>query len=156
MSSLFEQKIKKVNKPSYISKYFNNNDFFDTTTNVLRIDQFHLDAVREISQRAYDHNEFYKNKMDEAGVHPRDIAGLSDLKKLPLLTKDELRGKPYILLTCKKEDIALVQVSTGTSGGEEIYMMYTWNDYYLNDLAPRYPELFPIDPEDVCLNASAL
>ena len=42
---------------------------------------FHLDAVREISQRAYDHNEFYKNKMDEAGVHPRDIAGLSDLRK---------------------------------------------------------------------------
>ena len=32
-------------------------------------------------------------------------------------------------------------------------MMYTWNDYYLHDLAPRYPKLFPIEPEDVCLNA---
>ena len=96
---------------------------------------------------------FIKVKWMQQEFIPKDIKSLSDLTKLPLLTKDELRGKPYILLTCKKEDIALVQVSTGTSGGEEIYMMYTWNDYYINDLAPRYPKLFPIDPEDVCLNA---
>jgi phenylacetate-CoA ligase len=153
MSSLFERKIKKVTTPPNISKYLSDSDYFDATTNVEKIEQFHLDAIREISQRAYENNEFYKKKMDAAGVLPQDIKSLSDLVKLPLLTKDELRGKPYILLTCKKEDIALVQVSTGTSGGEEIYMMYTWNDYYLHDLAPRYPKLFPIEPEDVCLNA---
>ena len=153
MSSLFERKIKKVTTPPNISKYLSDSDYFDATTNVEKIEQFHFDAIREISQRAYENNEFYKKKMDAAGVLPQDIKSLSDLVKLPLLTKDELRGKPYILLTCKKEDIALVQVSTGTSGGEEIYMMYTWNDYYLHDLAPRYPKLFPIDPEDVCLNA---
>ena len=94
--------------------------------------------------------------MDGAEVLPQDIKVLSDLVKLPLLTKDELRGKPYILLTCKKEK-GYCKLCSGFNrkhlGGEEIYMMYTWNDYYLNDLAPRYPELFPIEPEDVCLNA---
>src|SRR6185295_1510102 len=48
---------------------------------------------------------------------------------------------------------ALIQVSTGTTGGEEIYMMYTWDDYLLHDLAPRYSTLFPVGPGDVCLNA---
>ena len=71
MSSLFERKIKKVRTPSNISRYLNNSDYFDTTTNVKKIEQFHLDAVREISKRAYENNEFYKSKMDAAGVHPQ-------------------------------------------------------------------------------------
>ncbi len=152
MSSLFEKKLKKVRYPNVMMRYFNNNDYFDTKATTKKIEQFHLDSIREISKKAYKDNEFYRNKMDQAGIHPNQIKTLEDLQRLPLLTKDELRGKPYILLTCEKEDIALVQVSTGTTGGEEIYMMYTWNDYYLHDLAPRYPKLFPVDPGDVCLN----
>ena len=60
MSSLFERKIKKVRTPFNITRYLNNSDYFDTTTNVKKIEQFHLDAVREISKRAYENNEFYK------------------------------------------------------------------------------------------------
>ena len=48
MSSLFERKIKKVTTPLNISKYFSDSDYFDATTNVEKIEQFHLDAVRRI------------------------------------------------------------------------------------------------------------
>ncbi|MDF2523900.1 MAG: phenylacetate--CoA ligase, partial [Clostridiales bacterium] len=43
-------------------------------------------------------------------------------------------------------------VSTGTTGGEEIYIPNTWRDYALNDMTPRYPKLFPIDPGDICVD----
>lgn len=115
--------------------------------------RFRAEALCAVVRRAYEGSGFYRAKMDRAGVRPADITGPADLAKLPFLTKDELRGNPWVLLTCDRKDVALVQVSTGTTGGEEIYMAYTLNDYLLNDLAPRYSQLFPIGPGDVCLNA---
>ncbi|WP_338785800.1 phenylacetate--CoA ligase family protein [Metabacillus sp. FJAT-53654] len=152
MSSLFEKKLKKVSMPLTITKFFDGTLHPDKMS-AEQIEQYHLESLKQIVLKAYEKNGFYREKLDEVNVKPTDIQQISDLSKLPFLTKDELRGKPYILLTCDKQEIALVQVSTGTTGGEEIYMMYTWNDYYLHDLAPRYPELFPVDPGDVCLNA---
>lgn len=138
--------------PLTITKFFDGTLHPDKMS-AEQIEQYHLESLKQIVLKAYEKNDFYRGKLDEVNVKPTDIQQISDLSKLPFLTKDELRGKPYILLTCDKQEIALVQVSTGTTGGEEIYMMYTWNDYYLHDLAPRYPELFPVDPGDVCLNA---
>ncbi|MBO1512158.1 phenylacetate--CoA ligase family protein [Metabacillus bambusae] len=152
MSSLFEKKLKNVSMPIIITSFFDGTLHPDKMS-AEQIEQYHLESLKQIVQKAYEKNDFYREKLDEVDVKPTDIQQVSDLSKLPFLTKDELRGKPYILLTCDKQEIALVQVSTGTTGGEEIYMMYTWNDYYLHDLAPRYPELFPVDPGDVCLNA---
>lgn len=152
MSSLFEDKLKKVNLPATINRFLNGNPHPDKMSEQ-QINEYHLASLQEIVNKAYEKNEFYRQKLDEVNMKPNDIMQLSDLSKLPFLTKDELRGNPYILLTCDKKEIALVQVSTGTTGGEEIYMMYTWNDYYLHDLAPRYPDLFSVDPGDVCLNA---
>ncbi|MFD2214431.1 phenylacetate--CoA ligase family protein [Metabacillus endolithicus] len=152
MSSLFEKKIKKVRMPLTIKRFFNGTTHPDQMSQQ-QIDSYHLESLKHIVKNAYENNEFYRQKLDEVNMKPKDIKSVSDLSKLPFLTKDELRGKPYILLTVDKKEIALVQVSTGTTGGEEIYMMYTWNDYYLHDLAPRYPKLFEVDPGDVCLNA---
>ncbi|HYO51355.1 phenylacetate--CoA ligase family protein [Archangium sp.] len=114
---------------------------------------FQTESLAAIVRRAYDRSPFYREKLTRAGLTPGDIQHLDDLRKLPFLSKDELRGHPWRLLTCDKKDIALIQVSTGTTGGEEIYMAYTWNDYLLHDLAPQYPRLFPVGPGDVCLNA---
>ena len=47
----------------------------------------------------YDNVEFYRGKMDEAGVKPEDIKGIEDLHKLPFIEKDDLRDQyPYGLL----------------------------------------------------------
>lgn len=131
---------------------------FPPGENVERISPAKLDAHREeslraIVERAYRGSKLYRNKLDLAGVRPDDISGPGDLSKLPFLTKDELRGRPWDLLTCAREEVVLIQVSTGTTGGEEIYMPYTRNDYLEFDLAPRYPGLLGIERGDVCLNA---
>lgn len=53
-----------------------------------------LQSERLVEQvkHVYKNVEFYRNKMDEAGVKPEDIHGIEDLHKLPFITKDDLRG----------------------------------------------------------------
>ena len=152
MSALFEERLRALRTPPAISRHFSGEEQADSMPTE-KLARYQLESLKAIIGRAYEHSPFYKEKMARAGVRPGDIEQLSDLSRLPFLTKDELRGKPWLLLTCDKKDIVLIQVSTGTTGGEEIYMTYTWNDYLLHDLSPRYAGLFPVGPGDVCLNA---
>ena len=47
-------------------------------------------------KRVYENVEYYRKKMDDAGVKPEDIKSVDDLHKLPFLTKDDLRDAyPY-------------------------------------------------------------
>lgn len=152
MSSMFSQKWRAPRPHPVVERHFEGVESADRLSPDA-LARYRAESLRAIVARAYDGSAFYRARMDHAGVTPADIAGPADLRKLPFLTKDDLRGDPWLLLTCDRRDVALIQVSTGTTGGEEIYMMHTWNDYYLHDLAPRYATLFPLGPGDVCLNA---
>jgi phenylacetate-CoA ligase len=148
----FEERLRTLRTPPVISNYFSGEGQADTMAPE-SLARYQLESLKAIVKRAYEHSPFYREKLTRAGVSPGDLQRLEDLSRLPFLTKDELRGRPWLLLTCDKKDVVLVQVSTGTTGGEEIYMAYTWNDYLLHDLSPRYAKLFPVGPGDVCLNA---
>ena len=54
-----------------------------------------LQSERLVKQikHVYDNVEFYRNRMDEAGIKPEDIHGIEDLHKLPFITKDDLRDQ---------------------------------------------------------------
>lgn len=144
--------LHQLGKPGLSGKYFSRPDFPDSMP-LGRLAEFQDESVRAIVTRAYEQSPFYREKMVRAGVGPADIKDLADLKRLPFTTKDELRGNPWALLACDKEDISLVQVSTGTTGGEEIYIMNTWEDYYLYEMSTGYPTLVPVERGDICLNA---
>lgn len=153
MSSRYEKRLASVKKSAPLDKYFVEEEFADKNMSAERIADFQRDSLKEIVKSAYNKCSFYKGKMDALGVTPGDINELSDLSKLPFTTKEELRGNPWALLACDKKDISIITVSTGTTGGEEIYIPSTWRDYYLNEMTPGYPVLFPIDPGDICINA---
>lgn len=154
MSSYYENRFSQVKKPFLVDRYFGNISMAPADSMPLsKIQNFQKDSLKEIVSIAYSKCPFYKEKMKEAGVSPKDINELSDLKKLPFLTKEELRGNPWALLACDKKDISVITVSTGTSGQEEIYVPNSWRDYTLNDMTPRYPSLFFIEPGDICVDA---
>lgn len=152
MNSLFEKKLERVRQRPILRKYFDGPEFADNMS-LFKLAEFHKESLQEIVSLAYERSPFYREKLNQAGVTPGDIKTLADLQRLPFTTKEELRGTTWELLTCDKEDVALVQVSTGTTGGEEIYIMYTWEDYYLYELSPGYPNLVPVERGDICLNA---
>jgi phenylacetate-CoA ligase len=152
MASLYEKRFQELTKPELLNRYFVYPEFADSMSES-RLAEFQKDALQEVVSRAFENSPFYRQKMTGAGVAPQDIAGLAELAKLPFTTKEELRGNPWALLACDKKDITCINVSTGTTGGEQIYIMYTWRDYYITEMSAGYPSLFPIEPGDICLNA---
>lgn len=66
------------------------------TMPVEKLQALQSERLVEQVKYVYDHVEFYRNKMKEAGVEPEDIKGIEDLHKLPFVTKDDLRDQyPY-------------------------------------------------------------
>ncbi len=68
-------------------------------------------------QHAVRTSPFYRQRFVEAGIDPEQVHGIDDLKDLPLLTKEDIRGHLDEILSSdfKKED--LVPAKTGGSTG---------------------------------------
>ncbi len=81
--------------------------------------------------RLYDQVPYYRQKMKETGVEPGDIRTLEDIRKLPLLSKDDLRiNYPYGLLSCPLTDCVRIQSTSGTTG-KRVIAYYTQHDIEL-------------------------
>ncbi len=81
------------------------------------LDKLQLSRLKDTVSRVYDSVPAYKSKMDEAGVNPRDINNLADLKYLPFLTKQDFRDNyPFGLLAVPMRDVVRIQSSSGTTG----------------------------------------
>lgn len=84
-------------------------------------------------KHVYENVEFYRNKMDEAGLKPEDIKGIEDLHKLPFITKDDLRDQyPYGLLGVPLSECVRIQSTSGTTG-RRVVAFYTQEDIDLWD-----------------------
>jgi len=76
-----------------------------------------LERLKETVYRVYDKVEPYRRKMDEAGIKPEDIRSLSDLSKLPFVTKQDLRDNyPFGLFAVPKDELLRIHASSGTTG----------------------------------------
>ena len=53
--------------------------------------KYQLANLKNLTETLYTKTDFYRKKMDEAGVKPGDIQSLKDIEKLPFTNKDELR-----------------------------------------------------------------
>lgn len=71
---------------------------------------------------------FYGRRLAEMGLGPDDIRGVEDIRKLPLTTKDDLRGQyPYGLLACDRAELVRLHASSGTTGAPTA-VLYTRAD----------------------------
>ncbi|MGQ9474776.1 MAG: phenylacetate--CoA ligase family protein [Actinomycetota bacterium] len=93
-----------------------------------RLEELQLQRLRETVDRLYERVPFYRKKLDEVGYSPGDIGDLSDLKKLPFTTKDDLRDNyPFGLFAVPMRDIVRIHASSGTTGKPTV-VGYTAND----------------------------
>ena len=67
-----------------------------------------LERLRKIIAWAYDKSAFYQRTFQTHGVKPEDIQSLADVSKLPFLTRDELIGKEFELLTLPLSSIVRI------------------------------------------------
>ncbi|NTV00483.1 MAG: phenylacetate--CoA ligase [Methanoregulaceae archaeon] len=93
--------------------------------------------LKTLVYRFYSFSPFYHDRMREAGVHPDDIRGLEDIRKLPFMYKSDLRDNyPDKIFVATQDDLVRYHVSSGTTGKPTV-VGYTRNDLenWTNSLA---------------------
>lgn len=92
------------------------------------LEKLQLARLQETVERVYHRVPYYREKLDAAGVNPRDIRSLADVRRLPFTTKDDLRENyPYGLFAVPLKEVVRVHASSGTTGKPTV-VGYTQRD----------------------------
>lgn len=60
-----------------------------------QIDAYQLRRLQRLLLHCYNHVPYYRAAMDESGLRPEDIRELADLRRFPMLSKDDVRANLY-------------------------------------------------------------
>ena len=75
------------------------------------------ERLREQVAYCYRQIPFYKNQLDEAGIHPAMIRSIDDIYRLPFTRKTDLRDNyPFGLFAVPQHEVARIHCSSGTTG----------------------------------------
>ena len=99
----------------------------------------------------YENVKYYRDLMDQKGVKPEDIQSVDDIKKLPFLTKADLRDAyPYGLLGTDLKNCVRIHSTSGTTG-KRVVAFYTQHDIDLwEDCCARAIVAAGGSKEDIC------
>jgi len=90
--------------------------------------QRQLENLQKTVKRMWDGVSFYRARMEDRNLTPEDIRSLEDLRRLPFMSKEDLRDNyPMGLLACDKRDVRRVHASSGTTGKPTV-VAYTQGD----------------------------
>ncbi|HOP63935.1 MAG TPA: phenylacetate--CoA ligase [Spirochaetota bacterium] len=93
-----------------------------------KMKELQLERLKWSVRHAYDNVPFYKKKYDEAGFHPDQLKSLDDMRRVPFLTKQDMRDNyPYGLFAVPLNKVVRVHASSGTTGNATV-VGYTKND----------------------------
>lgn len=82
-----------------------------------QIHQYQFKRLQAIVKHAYDTVPFYRKRYDEHGVRPEDIKELSDISRLPLLSREDVRNAGNQLISKRYSKKQLIHGHTsGTTG----------------------------------------
>lgn len=90
--------------------------------------------LQQVLQRVYHTVGYYKKSLDAATISPDDIRSIDDLKKIPFITRQDLRNNyPFGLFAVPMSNIVRLHASTGTSGRSSVFSytkrdIATWTD----------------------------
>ncbi len=102
--------------------------FMPSFTSADELAAHQLKGLQWTLQHAYQGSEFYRQRLQAAGVKPEDVRSLADLASLPFTTSADLKdGYPFPLLSVPMEDVVRIHASSGTTGKRKV-LCYTQKD----------------------------
>jgi phenylacetate-CoA ligase len=109
-----------------------------------------LERLKWSIRHAFDNVPFYRKKFEEAGFHPDQFKDFDDMKRIPFLTKQDMRDNyPYGLFAAPLNKIVRVHASSGTTGNATV-VGYTENDVNVfSDLVARSLSSFGVTGDDI-------
>lgn len=133
-----------------LRRFFEKSQYFPKD----ELERFQLERLRLIVKHAYENVPYYSELFKKIGVIPDNITCLSDLKKIPVLTKEILRDNFASLTALNSSRFIPLEESTSGSAGAPISFLsdkasrvlefsyywrhWSWAGYRLGD---RYAEL---------------
>jgi phenylacetate-CoA ligase len=83
------------------------------------LEALQLQKLQRLLQHAYVHVPFYRDALRAAGVHPLETVSLDDIRRLPMLSKDDVRRHLYFgLFADDHRKRQMLKISTSGSTGE--------------------------------------
>ena len=103
----------------------------DTRINKEKLKKKQLSLLKKVVKHSYENVPYYNRKFNELKIKPDDIKDLSDLEKLPLISKDDIRGNTQEMLSVKYRVDDLIRYSTSGSTGKPlpVYVDLKEDDY---------------------------
>ena len=93
--------------------------------------ELQLERLRWSVRHAFERNAHYHRTFTAAGFHPDQLRSLDDLRRVPFLTKQEMRdNSPYGLFAVPMKEVVRVHSSSGTTCNATV-VGYTRNDIEL-------------------------
>lgn len=99
------------------------------------LEKLQLRRLTNLLKWSYEKVGLYRRKLDEAGVHPKDMHELSDLRRVPLLTREEwmtsLEQHPPLgeLLAIDRSAGMRFHMTSGSSGRTRLPVLDTPSDW---------------------------
>lgn len=100
-----------------------------------KLEQYQTQKLRELINHAYQNVPYYRRIFDERNLNPEDIKNASDLKKLPLLTKDIIRENFQDFIATNYSQDQREYVTTGGSSGIPLGFYYEKGVSRMTELA---------------------
>ncbi len=140
-----------------------------------RVETLSLQELRDLQWRrlgpqlryVYERSAFYRERMDRAGARPRDVRSWEDFRRIPVLTKEDLReaqarsletlGHPFGGITCApREAIVRINATSGTTGTPTLYTLTAHDVAVVNEMHARKYWRAGVRPGNVMLQALSL
>lgn len=78
--------------------------------------------LHQVLQRVYHTIGFYKKSFDASKIAPDAVGSLDDLKRIPFVTREDLRNNyPFGLFAVPMSSIVRLHASSGTSGRSSVF-----------------------------------
>jgi len=82
-----------------------------------KLKQLQLKRLKKTVKLVFENVPFYQERFKQAGVTPKDLRKLEDIKHFPFTTASDLRAAyPDGLLAVKKDNVIRLHTSSGTTG----------------------------------------
>ena len=85
-----------------------------------KIAELQLNRLKKILCHAYNHTEFYRKRFCESGFDPFSLNYIDDLKKIPILSKQDIRKNTTSMRVKSYKDSELHSAETGGTTGIKI------------------------------------
>jgi len=86
-----------------------------------RLREYQNKRLKKIIKHAYDYVPFYHKKLKRLGIKPSDIKAVSDLRKLPIVRKDEIKKNLNEMIASQRDVNSLEKHWTSGSTGQPLF-----------------------------------